>query len=66
MKLKKKLYKERDIEFLDEMGGYYCQHIMAMTEEELHDKMDIAAELAYRDYKIDQMQMQLEEFLDGT
>lgn len=43
------LYKERDAMELDAAGGFYCQHIMAMTSEQLHSKSDIAAELGYRD-----------------
>ncbi len=42
----KKLYAERDIIGL---GQIYCDHVMAMTAEELHAKSDIAAELAFRD-----------------
>lgn len=52
-----KHYKERDIESL---GNYYSQHIGAMTTEELYDKSDIAAELAHRDYEIDQLRKQLD------
>ena len=48
-------YKERDIMALDSVGNYYCKHVMAMTSEKLHSKSDIAAELGYRDYVIDQL-----------
>ncbi len=41
-----KLYAKRDPR---ELGEFYTRHIMAMTEEGLHEKSDIAAELAYRD-----------------
>ena len=43
------LYAERDPEALDEAGGYYMKHVMAMTSENLHSKAAIAAELAHRD-----------------
>ena len=39
-------YAQRDIE---ELGVYYDGHVFAMTEEGLHEKSDLAAELAYRD-----------------
>ncbi len=45
-------YEERDIERLDEEGGYYSRHIIALTEEDLNSKSDIAAELAVRDFTI--------------
>lgn len=45
----KKLYAHRDAEELDKAGGFYCAHVQAMTEESLHSKSEIAAELAYRD-----------------
>jgi hypothetical protein len=48
-------YKDRDIMALDEVGSYYCKHVSAMTGEKLHCKSDIAAELGYRDYVIDQL-----------
>lgn len=44
-----KLYAERDICELDDLGGFYTKHVSAMTAEQLHSKSDIAAELAYRD-----------------
>ncbi|BDQ36357.1 hypothetical protein SYK_07170 [Pseudodesulfovibrio nedwellii] len=46
-------YKERDHRHLDQEGNYYCKHVLAMTQEGLHDKSDIAAELAHRDFEID-------------
>ncbi len=46
-------YAKRDIIFLDEIGDFYCKHISAMTGEGLHSKTDIAAELGYRDYRIE-------------
>lgn len=45
-------YKERDIVKLDKEGNFYCKHVEAMTKEGLHEKSDIAAELAYRDWVI--------------
>ena len=36
-----------------EAGGYYCRHVSALTEEALHAKSDIAAELGWRDLQID-------------
>lgn len=53
----KTLYGERDVEELDEVHNLYCKHINAMTTEGLHSKSSIAAELAWRDWKI----MQLEQ-----
>lgn len=45
-------YAERDS--IDQ-GEYYLRHLLAMTEEKLHDKADIANELAYRDIEIDRL-----------
>lgn len=50
------LYRERDAWELDQAGGYYSRHVMAMTSEGLHSKGDIAAELGYRDMRIDQLE----------
>lgn len=44
-----KQYAERDIESLDEAGGFYSRHVSAMTGEGLYTKSSIAAELGYRD-----------------
>lgn len=44
-----KQYAERDIESLDEAGGFYSRHVSAMTGEGLHTKSSIAAELGHRD-----------------
>ncbi|MBF57687.1 MAG: hypothetical protein CME80_08215 [Halomonas sp.] len=49
-------YAERDIMALDKAGGHYCRHLSAMTGEGLHDKSDIAAELAYRDARIAELE----------
>ena len=53
-----KLYTERDI---IEQGDYYSRHTSAMTGEGLDRKSDIAAELAHRDIKIDQLQARVAE-----
>lgn len=39
-------YRDRDIV---QFGKHYANHVNAMTKEGLHEKSDIAAELAYRD-----------------
>jgi hypothetical protein len=61
-----KHYKQRDIELLDESGGHYIRHLSAMTKENLHNKSDIAAELAYRDYVITEMKKVLEMWIDSS
>lgn len=53
------IYKDRDHRGLDKAGNYYSKHISAMTEEGLHNKSDIAAELAYRDFLIDELKKEL-------
>ena len=53
-----KQYAERDVMALDEDGGFYYRHIDAMTGEGLHSKSDIAAELGYRDMKIEALQVE--------
>lgn len=35
-----------------ELGRFYTRHVQAMTVEGLHEKCDIAAELAWRDQRI--------------
>lgn len=35
---------------------HFCKHMMAMTREALHDKSDIALELAIRDAEIERLQ----------
>jgi hypothetical protein len=52
-----KQYAVRDIMEIDEKSGHYCKHVQAMTREGLHDKSDIAAELAYRDLLIDELKL---------
>jgi len=46
-------YSERDIEAL---GHYFTDHLSAMTIENLHSKADIAAELAWRDARIAELE----------
>lgn len=59
--MSEKLYAERDAMELDQIGGHYFKHVMAMTAESLHSKSDIAAELGWRDCKIQQLEQQLAE-----
>lgn len=47
-----KHYDNRDV---IEQGPYYTRHVLAMTAESLHEKGDIAAELAHRDMEIDRL-----------
>jgi hypothetical protein len=54
------LYGDRDIMALDRAGNFYCNHLMALTRESLHDKSAIAAELAHRDYQISVLSMAAE------
>ena len=49
-------YADRDPIELDKRGGHYCRHVQAMTAEGLHEKSAIAAELAWRDERIDSLQ----------
>ncbi len=51
-----KQYAERDIMDLDISGNHYSRHISAMTREGLHSKSDIAAELAWRDARIAELE----------
>ncbi|MBA4822480.1 hypothetical protein H2241_16135 [Pantoea ananatis] len=55
-----KQYAERDAFELDQAGGHYMRHVMAMTAEQLHSKSDIAAELAWRDSQIVALQQKLD------
>lgn len=56
---REKQYANRDIEELDERGGYYMRHVMAMTGEQLDSKSKICAELAWRDAEIDRLKEEL-------
>lgn len=63
-----KHYAERDIMAMDRVGNYYCRHVSAMTGEGLHSKSDIAAELGFRDQRIDallSLNAELLEALEG-
>lgn len=39
-----------------DLGQYYSKHVLAMTAENLHEKHEIAEELANRDLIIEQLQ----------
>jgi hypothetical protein len=56
------LYNQRDYH---KLGKWFTDHLSAMTEENLVNKADIAAELAYRDVKIEELKKILNE-LYGT
>lgn len=56
-------YAKRKPWELDKVGGYYHRHVAAMTEEDLHSKADIAAELGWRDMEIDRLHAALEKVL---
>lgn len=49
VKMMDKLYAERDV---FELEPHFSDHVSAMTGEGLHNKADIAAELAFRDAEI--------------
>lgn len=49
-------YEDRDIVA---QGMFYIKHVSAMTAEKLHAKSDIAAELAYRDMRITELEAEL-------
>lgn len=51
-----KLYADRDISAFPKLYG---DHVSAMTREGLHNKSDIAAELAYRDSRIIRLEEKL-------
>jgi hypothetical protein len=59
MSQKELQYADRDIEALDEAGGYYMRHVMAMTGEQLDSKTKIAAELGHRDMVIDKLNAEI-------
>ena len=44
------------------LGQHYCKHVDAMTREGLHDKSDIAVELARRDIEIKRLREALDRF----
>lgn len=49
------LYGARDLRQLDRDGGHFARHMTGMTDEQLFEKGAIAAELAYRDHKIQKL-----------
>jgi len=49
----------------EKWGGYYCRHVGALTEEDMHSKAEIAAELAHRDLQIDNLRAELAECRDA-
>lgn len=48
-------YAERNI-MHPPLRDHYTKHLSAMTGEGLHSKADIAAELAYRDARIEELE----------
>jgi len=48
----KPIYAKRDTEA---QGSHYTKHVCHMTGEGLHDKSEIAAELAHRDIEIERL-----------
>ena len=42
----------------DDAKDYVAKHMMALTDESLYDKGEIATELAWRDFQIDELQSQ--------
>lgn len=59
----KKLYnEERDTDGYDNI---VMKHLLAMTTEELHGKVTIAVELAYRDWQIEQLREALKGMMDA-
>lgn len=53
-----KLYANRDIR---KQGKHYTDHLLALTAEDLHEKSDIAAELAHRDIEIESLREQKQQ-----
>lgn len=53
----KNIYAKRDV---IKLGNYFSEHMMHMTSERLHDKGEIAAELAIRDMWIDKLARSLD------
>jgi len=52
-------YAERDTESSDELRIAFIKHMSAMMDEGLSANVDIAAELAYRDVMIAELEQQL-------
>ncbi|AXW87780.1 hypothetical protein AU509_07340 [Lonsdalea britannica] len=59
-----KQYAERDAMTLDEEGGYYYRHVLAMTRESLDSKSEIAAELGWRDMQNDKLREAMDSMLN--
>ncbi|MFP1767305.1 hypothetical protein [Lonsdalea quercina] len=57
-------YAERDVIALDEGGGYYSLHVLAMTRESLDSKSEMAAELGWRDMQSDKLREALDSMLN--
>ena len=55
-----KLYEDRSLHYGGRLGKLLFDHISHMEKEELHDKGDIAAELAWRDWVIENKTMEIE------
>ena len=49
---------------LKDLGVHYTNHVEAMTAEKLHDKSDIAAELAYRDIRIAELETAISDIMN--
>lgn len=56
-----KQYADRDPQALE---PWYSRHVGAMTAEGLHGKAHIAAELAYRDKRITELENAIDKGLD--
>lgn len=57
---------EEIAEHFREGDCWYEKHVAAMTEESLHYKSHIAAELAYRDMKNDQLEAALKRIVEAN
>ena len=51
-------YAKRD---LIQLADHYIMHLVALSEEQLNSKSDIAAELAFRDQRIEQLTKALKQ-----
>lgn len=58
--MSEKLYADRDV---IAQGKTYVDHVLAMSEENLHGKAEIASELAHRDIVIKSLTASLEKCL---
>jgi hypothetical protein len=48
-----------------QLGQFYVDHVMAMTREKLHEKSDIAIQLAWRDAELRRLREANLELLDS-